>query len=318
MKVLVTGAAGFIGREVVRRLSVGDHDIVAVARRSEQLRRIGTQSANVSKVALDLEDRDAVRDLLDETCPDALVHLAWYANPRDYLTSHCNLASTTMTVALVEAALTAGCRKLVLVGSCAEYAPQDRPLVESDPVESRTLYAACKHAAWNLARVMAEESGAELSWARIFHVHGPGEDDRRLVPWVAGQIAAGIPVSLTDGTQMRDHLHVSDVAAGLVAMLTPGAAGIYNVCSGQPVMLRSVLETIGDIVGGGELLKFGARPHRATDAMYLAGNPRRLRALGWAPRFDFHAGLTDALRGRLEHSRSIEAFGITSDKVATY
>lgn len=316
MRILVTGAAGFIGLEVVRHLSVGDHDVVAVARSSEQLQRIVSESSNVSKVAVDLEDTDAVRALLRETCPDALIHLAWYAHPRDYLTSHCNLASTTMTTALIEATLKAGCRKLVLVGSCAEYAPQDRPLVESDPVEARTLYAACKHSAWNLSRVMAEEASAELAWARIFHIHGPGEDDRRIVPWVAGQIAAGIPVSLTDGTQMRDHLHVSDVAAGLVAMLTPGVAGIYNVCSGQPVMLRTVLETIGDIVGGRDLLKFGALPHRATDAMYLAGNPGRLRALGWAPRFDFRGGLIDALRGRLEHSPSLEARGNNSGRVA--
>jgi len=62
---------------------------------------------------------------------------------------------------------------------------------------------ACKHSACHIARVMAAEADAELAWARIFHVHGPGENERRLIPWVAGQIRAGIPVSLTDGTQVR-------------------------------------------------------------------------------------------------------------------
>lgn len=302
LKVLVTGAAGFIGREVVWHLSVDDHEVVATARRSEQLSRIVAQSSKISKVAIDLDDADAVNALLRKTRPDAVIHLAWYANPCDYLTSHHNLASISMTTALIEATLTAGCRKLILVGSCAEYAPQKRLVIESDPVDARTLYAASKHSAWHLARVLAGEADAELAWARIFHIHGPGENERRLIPWVAGQLGAGIPVSLTDGTQIRDHLHVSDVAAGIVAMLRPGAAGIYNVCSGQPISLRSVLETVGDLVGRRDLLKFGALQHRPKEAMYVAGNPGRLRALGWVPHFDLRRGLIDALQGRDEAS----------------
>ena len=298
MKVLVTGAVGFIGLEVVRQLSIGEHEVVAVARSVEQLSRIVGRDSMIWKVALDLDDAAAVGHLLRKTRPDAVIHLAWYANPSDYLTSHRNLACISTTTALIEASLRAGCRKLILAGSCAEYAAQDRPVVESDPIDARTLYAACKNSAWHIARVLAGEAEAEIAWARIFHIHGPGENERRLVPWVAGQIGAGIPVSLTDGTQMRDHLHVSDVAAGLVAMLRPGAAGIYNVCSGQPIALRAVLETVGDIVGGRDLLQFGVLQHRPNEAMYMAGNPGRLRALGWVPRFDLRRGLVDALQAR--------------------
>jgi dTDP-6-deoxy-L-talose 4-dehydrogenase (NAD+) len=304
MKVLVTGAAGFVGQEVVRHLSIGGHDVVAVARYWDKLNRVLGQSSKVWRVAADLDDADTVGDLLRKTRPDALIHLAWYANPCDYLTSHRNLASLRMTNALMDTTLKAGCRKLVIAGSCAEYAPQNRLVVESDPVDTRTLYAACKYSAREVARVIAAEADAELAWARIFHIHGPGENERRLIPWVAGQLGAGIPASLTDGIQIRDHLHVSDVAAGLVAMLAPGAAGIYNVCSGQPIKLRSVLETVGDIVGRGDLLTFGARPRGPNEAMYLVGNPARLRTLGWMPRFGLRDGLVDALRGRLSNLRS--------------
>jgi len=300
MKVVVTGAAGFIGLEVVRQLSIDGHDVVAIARRPDQLSRIAGRRAKISKVAMDLDDAEAVGDLLRVARPDAVIHLAWYANPCDYLTSHRNLSSISMTTALIEGALSVGCKKLILVGSCAEYAPQSRPVTENDPIDARTLYAACKYSAWQLARVLADEAGAELAWARIFHIHGPGENARRLIPWVAGQLEAGIPVSLTDGTQVRDHLHVSDVAAGLVAMLRPGATGVYNVCSGQPITLRSVLETIGNLVGRADLLKFGDLQHRPHEAMYVAGNPERLRALGWSPRFDLRDGLIDALQGRYQ------------------
>ncbi|MEA2695903.1 MAG: hypothetical protein QOI66_174 [Myxococcales bacterium] len=293
MRILVTGAAGFIGSHVVRHLDAAGHQVIAVDRSAPAL-ALPAVSAHV----VDLADAAAIAALLKATRPEGLLHLAWYADPADYLTSHLNLAALTMTTALVQAALAAGCRKLVVAGSCVEYAIRDRPLVETDDVDPRTLYAACKRAAWHVVRALAAEAGAELAWARIFHLHGPGEDKRRLIPWVTSQLRAGVAVELTDGTQVRDHLHVADVAAGLAALLTPGASGIYNVCSGEPATLRRVLETVAEVVGAGasQLLKFGARPHRANETMFLAGDSTRLRTLGWAPRFTLRQGLEDALR----------------------
>jgi nucleoside-diphosphate-sugar epimerase len=296
MRVLVTGAGGFLGAHVVRHLAADRHEVVAVDRDPEKLKRITDEIPSAAAAAIDLGDAGAVQTLLRQKPPDGLIHLAWYANPRDYLTSAANLGSLAMTTTLVQAILAAGCRKLVVGGSCVEYAAQDRLLVEGDPVDARTLYAACKSSAFQIGRVLADEAGAELAWARIFHIHGPGEDQARLIPWVARQIRSGVPVELTDGTQVRDHLHAADVAAGLVAILAPGARGVFNIFSGAPVALRQVLETVGDILGGRELLRFGARAHRPNETMFLAGDPARVRGLGWSPRFGLRDGLADALR----------------------
>jgi nucleoside-diphosphate-sugar epimerase len=298
MKVLITGAGGFIGSHVITGLLRGRHEVVALDRSPESFARISHLKPQISTVALDLERLDLVRAFLEKEHPEALMHLAWYGDPRDYLLSKANLASSAMTNAVIEASLSAGCRKFVMSGTCVEYALKDRPLVESDPSDPRTLYAACKHATWLVSRALAAAAGAELSWARIFHLHGPGEDERRLIPWVARELRAGRSVGLTDGTQVRDHLHVADIASGLIALLAPGASGIYNVCSGEPVTLRHVLETVGSVVGRGELLQFGARPHRAEETMYLVGDSTRLRSLGWAPRFGLRDGLVDALAER--------------------
>ena len=298
MRILVTGAGGFIGSAVTECLRRQGHEVFAVDRRGEALARLAGDGSGVVKQSIDIGDSNATGALMRDTRPEGLVHLAWYADPGDYLISHQNLASLATTFGLVEQALAFGCRKLVIGGSCVEYAIRDRPLRESDEADPRTLYAACKHAAWHTARALSAEAGAELAWARIFHLHGPTEDRRRLLPWVAQQLRAGAAIDLTDGTQVRDHLHVVDVASGLVALLAPGAAGIYNVCSGEPVTLRHVLETLSDLVGGKrDQLRFGARPHRPNETMYLAGDCTRLRGLGWAPQFTLRQGLEDALRG---------------------
>jgi nucleoside-diphosphate-sugar epimerase len=297
VRVLVTGAAGFVGRSVVARLAEDGHDVVAVDRADAPLRALAARHPSVSAAAVDLASRADVQALFEASRPDALIHLAWYADPTDYLTSEANLGSLEMTLSVARAALSSGCRKLIVGGSCVEYAARDRLLVEDDPVDPRTLYAACKHAAWHVLRIMASEAGAALCWARIFHIHGPTEDTRRIIPWVASQLRMGKAVELTAGSQIRDHLHIADVAGGLVALLATSATGIYNICSGEPVSLRQVLETVGEIVGRKELLQFGARPHRSNETMFLAGDSSRLRALGWRPRFGLRDGLEDALAG---------------------
>ena len=224
MRVLVTGAGGFIGSEVVGHLATQNHDVLAVDREGALANRAAGWPSRVSTAAVDLNDVEpAVRALLAEARPEALVHLAWYASPQDYLVSPANLASLSMTTNLVETTLSLGCRKIVAAGTCVEYASRDRPLVEDDRADPTTLYGSCKHSAWLVCRALAAAADAELSWGRIFHLHGPKEDPRRLIPWVAGELRHGKTVALTDGTQVRDHLHVSDVAAGLVCAPRAGA-----------------------------------------------------------------------------------------------
>ena len=295
MRVLVTGAGGFIGSEIVGQLVASRHDVVALARPTASLARLARWADKISTVAVDLDEFGAVQSCLGSARPEAVIHLAWYANPRDYLVSNANLASLTATTRFVEAALSAGCRQLVLAGTCVEYAPQDRLLVEEDPARPSTLYGSCKYAASLVSEALAAAAEARLCRARIFHLHGPGEDGGRLIPWVARELRAGHEVELTAGAQVRDQLHVEDVAAGLITLLRPSASGIYNISSGEPVTLRQVLETVGDILGRTNLLRFGARPYRTGETMFLAGDSRRLRSLGWAPRFGLRDGLKDAL-----------------------
>ena len=295
MNVLVTGAGGFIGAHVVEKLLAENHRVIALDRAQGSFGRLARWSNRIETIMLDLETTDAVRAYVAQSRPDAIIHMAWYADPADYLTSPRNVPSAMATIALVEAALSAGCRKLVMTGSCVEYAAAARLLREDDPADPRTLYASCKHATWLIARALAAAAHAELSWARVFHLHGPGEDTRRLIPWVTRELREGRSVDLTDGTQVRDHLHVADVASGLVTLLSSGASGVYNVCSGEPVALRLVLETVGSIVGHADLLRFGALPHRPGEIMFLAGDGRRLRSLGWTPRYGLRDGLIDAL-----------------------
>lgn len=282
MRVLVTGAGGFIGPHVVRALRDRGHEPIEVFRPDA-----------------DLADPSAVDALFARTRPAALIHLAWYAKPSDYLVSRENLASFHATTTLVAGALTAGCRKIVAAGTCLEYAEANHAVSEDHALDPVTLYASTKAAAWLACRALAAAGGGELAWARIFHLFGPGEPAARLVPAIAAALRRGERVEVTAGDQVRDYLHVRDVATGLAALLAPGASGAYNVCSGNPAPLRTLLSALGDLLGARERLAFGARPYAPGERMFIAGRSDRLRALGWSPSFaSLPDALTDAVGGK--------------------
>jgi nucleoside-diphosphate-sugar epimerase len=292
VRIAVTGAAGFIGAHVVKRLREAGDEPLALVRKGSS----ATPVAGPPVHALDLGDGDALRRWLEAHRPDAVVHLAWYARPQDYLVSPENAASLAMTTDLARAVFASGCRKLVGIGTCLEYAASDRLVVEGNPVGPLSPYARAKHEAFLRASELAARAGAELAWARVFHLFGPGEDPSRLVPTVAASLARGEPIDVTAGEQIRDYMHVADVAAGIACLARPGAAGVYNVCSGTARPLRELLLAVGHLKGRADLIRFGARPYAPNEAMFLAGRSDRLRGLGWSPSFPtLEAGLADAL-----------------------
>jgi dTDP-6-deoxy-L-talose 4-dehydrogenase (NAD+) len=240
----------------------------------------------IRRIAVALEDEESIRSVLAETRPDTVIHLAWYTKPHDYLVSEENLRSLATTVQFVRTAFAAGCRKVVIAGTCLEYSTSKAPHRESDRTEPHSLYGSCKHAAHVVCEVLARRAGAELAWGRVFHLHGPGEDPVRLIPMAAARLRQRQPVDLTAGEQLRDHLNVDDVAAAFVALARPGISGTFNICSGQRVTLRHVMETVGEIVGGGDLLRFGRRPYPPDEAFFVVGDSTALRAIGWRPRYE--------------------------------
>jgi nucleoside-diphosphate-sugar epimerase len=203
---------------------------------------------------------------------------------------------------LLESLVAAGCRRAVFVGSCFEYG-SGGPLSESTPVDPRSLYAASKAATRYLAEHLARVRGIPFVWARFFLQYGPFEDPRRLVPAVMAALLRGEPVDVTRGVQVRDFLHVQDVAGAAVAVALSEVEGVVNIGSGTPVSVRELVSTIGELIGRPELIRYGARPDVPGDPPAIYADIGRLIATtGWRPRFDLRSGLEDTLewwKGRL-------------------
>jgi dTDP-6-deoxy-L-talose 4-dehydrogenase (NAD+) len=274
MRVAVTGATGFVGRQVVSHLLARGVAVRALVRDLASAERLpvgkGGRPAEVvpcgDLFALPAEEQARLLSGID-----TVIHAAWYAEPGKYLTSPINVACLVGTLRLAEAFRDAGGKRFVGVGTCAEYDLGAGLLRTTTPLRPTVLYAACKASAFQVLQHLLPAGGVSFAWCRLFYLHGEGEDPRRLVPYLRQRLAAGEPAELTSGNQIRDFLDVKDAAARIVEVALGDATGPVNVCSGVPVTVRQLAERIADEHGRRDLLRFGARADNPYDPPCVVG-----------------------------------------------
>jgi len=291
MKVFVTGASGFIGAHVTRSLLAGGHSVTALVVPGDSLWRLEEAIGKFSVVTGRLADRELLRRVLIEFRPEACIHLAWYAEPGKYLSSPENIPSLTDSLSLLAELIQAGCRQVVMAGTCAEYDTDKGFLREDTPTRPTTLYAATKLSACLIGQQLAAAAQINFAWGRIFYPYGPQEDPRRLVPAAISALQQGRSFPATLGEQVRDYIFIEDVAAAFCVMLEKQASGVFNISSGAPVTIRHLLETIAVLLGRTGLTQFGALAYREWEPQFICGDNRRLTKLGWKPQYTLSQGL---------------------------
>jgi len=291
-RVLVTGATGFIGQRTLGPLLAAGHEVHAVARRELVHPRVAFHSVDL------LTNPARLEELLERTRPHALLHLAWYAEPGRFWTSPENLRWVAASLGLLQAFAAAGGKRVVMAGSCAEYDwSHELAREQATPRSPQTLYGVCKNATFEVAHTFASQEGLSLAWGRVFFLYGPGEPVGRLVPSVALSLLAGERAPTTAGTQVRDFMHVDDVARAFVALLDSDVHGAVNIASGEGIRLRTLIEAVGRAAGRPELVDLGALPPRAGEPERLCADARRLREeVGYMRQVALEEGVAQTVR----------------------
>lgn len=269
-RVLLTGATGFVGRQIFSALLKADVDLRIVLRSGSEPRLLKIDAVEIVHTA-DLFKESA--EWWEGVCRDVdiVIHAAWYAEPGLYLQSPKNLDCLAGTLQLATGCARAGVQRFVGIGSCSEYDMSMGRLSVDTPLRPSTPYAGAKAATFLALSTLLPEQGISFVWARLFYLHGEGEDARRLVPYLRACLSAGVPAQLTSGTQVRDYLDVSIAGAEVAAFALGSTNGAVNICSGRARTVRELAEQIADEYGRRDLLRFGARADNCFDPPCVVG-----------------------------------------------
>lgn len=278
---------------MARMLVETEHEVYAVIREGSSTERLRDCINRLRVLSADLRDVAKLRGMLSEIRPECAIHLAWYAAPKRYWTATENLDHVAMSLSLAQVLSDSGCRRLVAAGSCAEY-DWDYGFLSEDhtPLRPRTLYGASKNACYQILRLYCQQVSMEFAWMRFFYLYGPGEAKERLIPSVILALLNHQKALCSAGKQIRDFLHVEDVASAVCAVAQSKLTGPVNIGSGQPVKVRELVEQLGRILHAKEKLVLGALPTDPSEPPVLLADVRKLKLqTGWTPAWELENGL---------------------------
>ena len=286
--VVVTGASGFIGGNLCRRLAGSGVDVHAVSRGAcEHL------PVDVRRWSVDLGDGDRVRRLFREVKPEVVFHLAGHVQGSRALdqVAPALAGNFAATVNVLVAVVDAACERLVMTGS------QDEP----DPGEACATafvppspYAAAKFAGSAYARMFRSLYDCPVTIGRIFMGYGPGQRDlTKLLPYAILSLLRGEAPRLGTGARPMDWIYVDDILDGLLLLSTcEGVVGrTFDLGTGVAHTAREAVETVAKIMGSRVALRFGEVPDRRLEAVRVANVEATAAQLRWRPSVEFSEGL---------------------------
>ncbi|WP_447758163.1 NAD-dependent epimerase/dehydratase family protein [Pseudomonas moraviensis] len=278
MKVLVTGATGFVGRHLVAALLERGCEIRAVARNAETARSMPWID-DVEFVSADIHAADLNVVALTEGI-DALVHLAWPGLPNYRALFHFE-HNLMADYRFIKSAVEAGVQQVLVAGTCFEYGMQSGPLSESTEPRPSNPYGLAKHTLHLFLQNLQQERPFTLQWARLFYLHGAGQNPNSLLAALDRAIDSGEPTfNMSAGEQLRDFLAIETAASHLAAILHQrDFAGVVNCASGQPVSVRALVEQRLRERGAALDLNLGHYPYPTHEPMAFWAVVERLQQL---------------------------------------
>ncbi len=287
MRVVITGATGFLGRALCREFTENGHQVTAVVRPESYGKAEGLEAETI--IGLPLEGLGGLAGGYD-----VFLHLAWNGPAGEARNDYSMQAKNLLYMEYaLQAAKRCGCGRFIGAGSQAEYGVIHKKAIEGETAPSPfMMYGAAKLACLHMGKVLAEQLGITFVWPRIYSVYGPRENDPTLLGYVARELRRGALPELSPCENMWDFLYITDFTKAMRLLAEhPGAEGVYHVASGKPGILRGFVEQMRDIIKPGAELGFGMRQADTRHTFWLEPDISRLEGLGFQCRVTFREGV---------------------------
>ena len=287
-KILVTGARGFIGSVLSKKLLELGAEVHGLSRSKIQ------SNDDIKWHKGDLSNLEFVETLIQKLLPDYIFHMAGHVyGSRDFdhvaLTFNNNLVTAFNLLHTIHVH---PCKRIVFAGSFEEINSTEDVLIPSSP------YAAAKNAASNYARLFHKLYNTPVCTASLYMVYGPGQSDHtKLIPYVTLKTLKKESPQLMSGSRIIDWIYVDDVVSGLIDMLvTPGIEGqTIDIGSGKPIVTKEIVNTLMTLIDPNIHPEFGALDDRPIEQERIANVDKTFQKIGWRPQTDLIIGLKQTI-----------------------
>jgi len=290
LKIIVTGASGFIGSSLVKKLSLAGHDVMGLTRSSDKK----YLNNNIQWITADLALPVTYKDKVQSFQPNVVIHLAWQDIPDfSLIKSKSNLNQSIDFLSLILEMKS--CKKILVSGSCFEYNNQNGSCKESDINSANNHFTWAKLSLYSWLLMKCDEKNISLGWMRFFYVYGPGQRPESLIPTIFLSLKNKKLPPLNNPNNANDYVFIDDVVNSLCFGVTHKiSSGIFNIGSGFSTSVLDILRRAESIVLESNILtkkleKIAMKS--ATKTNFWADISKAKKELNWTPKTSIDRGL---------------------------
>jgi UDP-glucose 4-epimerase len=295
-RCIITGATGFVGANLLRKLLREGHEVHVLARPGYDPKRLEEVRDQVRIHVIDLLESEDTFQVLQSIKAEWIFHLAahgaysWQTDAQQMIQTNL-----TSTINLIESCAKIGFEAFVNTGSSSEYGFKNHPPLEDEIVKPNSMYAITKVAATQYCQYVAELQELPLATLRLYSAYGPYEDERRFVPALVSHGLKGQLPPLVNPDTARDYVYVEDVCDAYLLAATKISlelGAVYNIGSGGQTTIRQAVEIARKLMHLDCDPNWNSMPNRTWDtSVWVANNDKAAKELGWHPKHDFESGL---------------------------
>jgi nucleoside-diphosphate-sugar epimerase len=314
MKILVTGASGFIGSAFCRLALAHGHQIAGIiqpAKNPPSQTLPGKKMTWLKGTLAELPWKN-----IERFQPDVCVHMAWIATPGVYLESPENERYLQWSLDLVHGLRGLGVNHIVGAGTCIEYQISGAPLSEDrSPVAPTTLYARCKNTLREALAAKAQKDGWQFCWGRVFYPYGVGEHPARLCSSLIQKLRRGEKLVLKTPNSRKDYIYIEDLAAAILLSVERKFTGTINWGTGKGISVREIADNLATMLGKPNLVE-AADPPAPDPFPFIVADAAKLEVLGWKQAWPLDRGLGELIRvpSLSQETAATSQFRLTGDR----
>lgn len=275
-KVLITGITGFLGSHIAENLISNDIKVVGLKRKKSNIWRCEEFKEKIHWI--DISDDGSFINQLTSHSFDTIIHAAWIgveSNDRDNW--YEQIKNITFFVELLEAAKILEVKRIIFLGSQAEYGTINSKISEDSETNALNAYAATKLACLEILKSFSVSNNINWIWLRLFSIFGEKENSNWLIPSLVNSMLNSSEMKFTLGEQKYAYLYVKDYAEIMRRIILNNLeSGIYNVSSNETKTIKSIIEDIKNIINSEFILDFGALNYRLGQSMHMEGDIQKL------------------------------------------